>query len=187
MVRREGGARGLLHTNYSVRFCRCSPCVGRKREHLFNPENEGKTVKQMAHEGKMGINKPSRSHPGNRCFNLLPGARRLSRADLDFLELQDARAQSREYAAQAPPPTAAFSQRAVAGVGDGGDESPAVARAPALGDFLAASRAGTYARRKPDARAASGQSTPRSAATDASWVEIEASGAEVEAATPRPD
>ncbi|CAE8582918.1 unnamed protein product [Polarella glacialis] len=54
MARRDGGAHGVWHTSQTLNFCRCSGCVKLKREALLNPENKGKTEKQLVHEGKFG-------------------------------------------------------------------------------------------------------------------------------------
>eukprot|EP00929_Paragymnodinium_shiwhaense_P067165 TRINITY_DN3380_c0_g1_i10.p1 TRINITY_DN3380_c0_g1~~TRINITY_DN3380_c0_g1_i10.p1 ORF type:complete len:332 (+),score=31.05 TRINITY_DN3380_c0_g1_i10:81-1076(+) len=54
MVRRDGGAHGVWHTNATLNFCRCSMCTKTRREEQLDPANAGKTAKQLFHEGKLG-------------------------------------------------------------------------------------------------------------------------------------
>eukprot|EP00746_Dinoflagellata_sp_MGD_P160306 gnl/MRDRNA2_/MRDRNA2_86977_c0_seq1.p1 gnl/MRDRNA2_/MRDRNA2_86977_c0~~gnl/MRDRNA2_/MRDRNA2_86977_c0_seq1.p1 ORF type:complete len:190 (+),score=21.15 gnl/MRDRNA2_/MRDRNA2_86977_c0_seq1:96-665(+) len=60
MVRHDSGAHGVYHTGHSLTFCRCSKCSRRRQEAVRDPENAGKTTKQMVWEGHFGIQNDSR-------------------------------------------------------------------------------------------------------------------------------
>lgn len=54
MVRRDGGAHGVLHTGHSLHFCRCGCCIKARRQAQLDPSNAGKTQTQLLHEGHLG-------------------------------------------------------------------------------------------------------------------------------------
>lgn len=62
MVRRDGGAHGVLHTGHSLHFCRCGSCIKARRQAQLDPLNAGKTQTQLLHEGHLGYEQ----NAGNR-------------------------------------------------------------------------------------------------------------------------
>mmetsp|Transcript_5675 Transcript_5675/g.10144 ORF Transcript_5675/g.10144 Transcript_5675/m.10144 type:complete len:204 (+) Transcript_5675:70-681(+) len=79
MVRRDGGAHGVWHTNETLHFCRCGMCLRQQREALLKPENAGKTVKQLVHEGQWGHQRGNNDAAG--AGSQQPGWRRMQKTD----------------------------------------------------------------------------------------------------------
>jgi len=165
------------HTNSSVKFCKCGICVKKRREEMLDPENAGKTAKQMVHEGKWGLRIGSVSDNCCGYLSALPSARRLARRDPDFRELTDEHKQKREAVARGFPALVGLDTPvAEAAEEDEESASPAAARSAhvVLGDFLVRACSGRLGRGRGKARAApgsaaAGAATPHSTATDDSW------------------